>query len=66
MLTCAISGRRFTPRSGQGWYQADYHKPGTKLQMKVVHPVEVRKGWQPKDWLGRGPEFGCCGILERV
>ena len=66
MLKCAISDRMFKPTRGQGWFQAAAHKPGTVLQMKVVHPDEVRKGWQPKDWLGRGPEFGCCGILERI
>ena len=63
---CAISGRLFTPVPGQGWFQASAHKPGEKLQMRVVHPDEVRKGWKPKDWLGRGPEFGCCGILRKV
>lgn len=64
MLTCAISGRKFKPRKGQGWYQAERHIPGTKMRHKVVHPDVVREGWEPRDWLGRGPEFGCCGILE--
>lgn len=65
MLTCAITERRFRgPLRGQGWFQAAQHRPGTMLQMKVVHPDEVRRGWKPKDWLGRGPEFGCCGIWE--
>lgn len=66
MLICSISGRAFRPTKGQGWYQAERHKPGTRLNMKVVHPDEVRKGWKPTDWLGRGPEHGYCGILERV
>lgn len=66
MLICAISGRPFRPTKGQGWYQAAAHRKGEKLQMKVVHPVEVRAGWKPTDWLGRGPEYGYCGILEEV
>lgn len=66
MLTCSISARRFRPMVGQGWFQRGPHKPGTTLLMGVVHPIEVRKGWQPTDWLGRGPEAGCCGILKEV
>lgn len=65
MLTCAISGRRFRPQAGQGWYQRAPHRTGQKLAMSVVHPEEVKRGWTPTDWLGRGPEEGCCGILER-
>lgn len=66
MLTCAISGRKFRPLRGQGWFQAAPHKPGTVLQMRVVHPEEVRKGWVPRDFDGLGPEFGRCGILEKM
>lgn len=62
MLTCAISGRKFRPATGQGWYQAAPHRPGTVLQMKVVHPAEVKAGWQPRDYDGKGPEYGRCGI----
>jgi hypothetical protein len=63
MLTCAKSGRKFRPTKGQGWYQAAPHRPGTTLQMKVVHPsIE----WEPRDWLDRGPEYGCCGVLDRI
>lgn len=63
---CALSGRKFRVSRGQGWYQEAPHKAGEKLKMRVVHPDEVRKGWTPRDWLGRGPEFGCCGILKEV
>lgn len=66
MLTCAISGRKFRPSVGQGWYQAAPHRPGTKLQMKVVHPDEVLRGWVPRDFDGYGPEFGRCGILKEI
>ncbi len=66
MLRCSISGDMFNPTKGQGWYQAAPHKPGQILQMRVVHPREVRAGWKPTDWLGRGPEFGYCGILKEV
>lgn len=65
MLTCAVSGRKFRPMKGQGWYQAAPHKPGTVLQMKVIHPLYVTRE-NLTDWLGRGPEYGCCGILEGV
>lgn len=66
MLRCEISGDMFRPCVGQGWYQAAPHRAGDKLQMRVVHPREVRKGWKPRDWLGRGPEYGCCGILKEI
>lgn len=66
MLKCAISGVEFRPMRGQGWYQAAPHRKGEILQMRVVHPDEVRAGWTQKDWEGKGPEFGRCGILRRV
>lgn len=67
MLKCAITGEYFNPRKGQGWYQAARHRPGETLQMRVVHPDVVRSGeWKPRDWMGRGPEYGCCGILEGI
>lgn len=61
---CAVTGRKFKPTKGQGWYQAAPHKRGEKLKMRVVSPAAVKAGWVPKDYDGLGPEYGRCGIWE--